>query len=104
MSAIKYIVDENDRVKEIRKVIVHRIRMGDVEDPDLYVAQPLWEWQESEQGKFVMENSLSQPEWHRYNSMFDFGWTYAVMAELDSKKLAEFYLRWGNPNGSDKIQ
>jgi hypothetical protein len=103
MGSVRYAV-EDDVVKEIHKVIVHRIRLGDVEDPDLYVAEPIWQWQNSDQGKFVMENAVSQPEWHRYNSMFDFGLSYVIMAELDSKKLAEFYLRWGNPNGSDKIQ
>ena len=103
MSKIRYTVDD-DSVKEIHKVVVHRIRMGDVEDPDLYVAQPMWEWQNSEQGKFIMENSVETPSWHRYNSMFEFGWTYAIVAELDSKKLTEFYLRWDNPNGSDKIR
>ena len=104
MSAVNYIVDDYNNVKEIHKVVVHRIRMGDVEDPDLYVAQPIWEWQNSKQGKFIMENSVETPSWHRYNSMFDFGWTYAIVAELDSKKLTEFYLRWGNPDGSDKIR
>ena len=89
-------------VEEIHKVVVHRIRMGDVEDPDLYVAQPIWDWQESEQGKFVMEHAVSKPEWHRQLDIYGLGWQYAIVAELEAKKLSEFYLRWGNPNGSDK--
>ena len=43
---------EGDRlvVKEIHKLVVHRFRLGDVEDPDLYAAEPLYKWQESDSG------------------------------------------------------
>ena len=34
------------------KVVVHKIRMGDVEDPDLYVAEPIYNWQQTDAGKF----------------------------------------------------
>ena len=47
-----------DQVHKIHTVVVHRFRMGDVEDPDLYAAQPLWEWQSSEMGKWVMERAV----------------------------------------------
>jgi len=89
-------------VEEIHKVVVHTFRMSDVEDPDLWAGQSLYEWQESEQGKFVMEHAIEQPVWHRNLDMYGMGWKYAIVAELESKKLSEFYLRWGNPNGSDK--
>ena len=32
-----------DRVEECKEIIVHSFSMGDVEDPDLYAAQPLYE-------------------------------------------------------------
>ena len=38
-------------------VVVHEFPMGDVEDPDLYAAQPLWDWQNSEAGAWVMEHA-----------------------------------------------
>ena len=54
-----------DKAHKIHTVVVHRFRMGDVEDPDLYAAQPLWEWQESEMGAWVMKHAVQTPEWHR---------------------------------------
>ena len=81
-------------VEEIHKVVVYRFRMGDVEDPDLYAAQPLWEWQESEQGKFVMEHSVETPAWHRQADPLNWGHQYIIVAELEKKKLSEFYLRF----------
>ena len=45
--------------------IVHTIKMGDVEDPDLYVADPIWKWQQTEEGQWLMENSKPAPIWKR---------------------------------------
>ena len=33
--------------------VVHTIKMGDVEDPDLYVADPIWKWQQTEEGQWI---------------------------------------------------
>jgi len=106
MPAVRYKeLEENGQltVKEIHKVVVHTFTMGDVEDPDLYAAEPMWKWQESEQGKFVMENAVDQPEWHRHLDHTSYGYKYAITAELETKKLSEFYLRWGK-DGSGKIR
>ena len=86
--------DGQQFVEEIHKVIVHRFRMGDVEDPDLYASQPLWEWQESEAGKFVMEHAIESPIWHRRTDPYNYGYEYAIEVELEKKKLSEFYLRF----------
>ena len=106
MAAVRYKeLEENGQltVKEIHKVVVHTFTMGDVEDPDLYAAEPMCKWQESEQGKFVMENAVDQPEWHRHLDHTSYGYKYAITAELEAKKLSEFYLRWGK-DGSGKIR
>lgn len=81
-------------VEEIHKVVVHSFSMGDVDDPDLYAAQPLYEWQESEAGKFVMSNAIEPPIWHRQADPINWGHRYVVVAEMEKKKLAEFYLRF----------
>jgi hypothetical protein len=52
-------------VVKFTDVKVHEFNMGDVEDPDLYAAQPLYEWQQSEQGKWIMEHAVEPPFWHR---------------------------------------
>jgi hypothetical protein len=95
MAAVRYKV-ENDVVKEIHKVVVHKFNLSDVDDPDLYAAQPLWEWEQSEAGQFVMNNAIDQPEWRRHMDPMFMGYRYVITAELETKKLSEFYLRWGN--------
>lgn len=88
---------KDDKVVETKKIVVHTFQMGDVEDPDLYAAEPLYQWQNSEAGKWVMENSLDTPEWHRHADPVNWGHKYAVTAVFESKKLTEYYLRFGKP-------
>jgi len=94
------VVDNKEIVDEIHKVIVHRFQVGDVEDPDLYAGEPLWNWQQSDAGKFVMENAIDNPVWHRQHDILNYGYQFVIVAELEKKKLSEFYLRWGKPNGN----
>ena len=87
---------DNEIVEEIHKLVVHKIHMGDVEDPDLMVAQPIYEWQQTPQGKFVMDHAVNTPSWERVMNPMYMGWTYMVVAELEKKRLTEYYLKFGN--------
>ena len=91
----KYMIIE-DKVHQIHKVIVHRFKMGDVEDPDLYAAQPLYEWQQSEMGKWVMEKSVEVPMWHRQTNPHQYHVEYAVEAWLKGADYSFWVLKWGN--------
>ena len=83
-------------VKEIHKIVVQRFRLGDVEDPDLYASEPLYKWQESDPGKFVMKHAIDKPIWHRQLDQSTYGYQYVIEAELEMKKLSEYYLRYGS--------
>jgi hypothetical protein len=70
--------------------------MGDVEDPDLYAAQPIIEWQNSEMGKFVMEKSVEVPMWHRQVDISNFGHSYAIQAWLRGADYTYWVLKWAD--------
>ena len=80
-------------MEEAKEVVVHTFIMGDVEDPDLYAAQPLIDWQNSESGQWVMENAVESPMWHRQADPISFGYKYAITAKLKGAKLTEWLLR-----------
>lgn len=84
-----------DRAVRFRDVVVHTIRMGDVEDPDIMVAQHLWSWQESEPGKWIMENAVEQPYWHRQIDVSSFGYRYSIVARLSEQNETFWRLKWG---------
>ena len=91
----KYQVQVSDTGKEIVSIthVVHYIKMGDVEDPDLFVAQPIYEWQQTEAGKWIMENSNPTPSWHRNNDLYNYGYVYQIRAYLTHKQLTFWKLK-----------
>lgn len=86
----------NDQAVTIHKLVVHRFSVGDAEDPDLYAAQPLLDWQKSEQGKWIMEHAVDQPEYHRHLDHNTYGYQYAITAELTGKDYTFYTLKWGS--------
>ena len=73
---------------------VHSIRMGDVEDPDLMVAQPIYEWQQTKAGKYVMKNSAPSPMWTRTSDPDTYGHLYIITAYLTPKQLTFYRLKY----------
>jgi hypothetical protein len=94
MDKVRYTV-EDKVVKEIHKVVVHKFDISDFEDPDIYAAGPLFDWERSEAGQFVMKHAVDTPVWHKHMDPMFMGYRFIIVAELESKRLSEFYLRWG---------
>lgn len=86
---------ESDQAVEISDLVVHSFSMGDVDDPDLYAAQPLYEWQQSEAGAWIMEHAVETPFWHRVQEPTTYGFKYYVIARMRTKDQTFFQLKWG---------
>ena len=81
-------------MKDYIETRVHYFSVGDAEDPDIYAAQPLWEFQQSEKGKWIMANSIETPTWHRHVDHTLFGYSYYVTAKLSKEKYTFFKLKF----------
>jgi hypothetical protein len=92
----------DDRVDEIHNVAVHTFRMGDVEDPALYAAQPLWEWEKSDAGKWVMEHAVETPAWYQQMTPYDLHYVFVIRAKLKAKDYSYFLLKWGKEGTQGK--
>jgi hypothetical protein len=79
-----------------RDVCVYEFIMGDVEDPELYAAQPLWEWQQSVAGQFIMEHAVEKPYWVHSMDYASYGHKYRIMARLSEQHETFWTLKWGN--------
>lgn len=84
----------DNRAVRIHTITAHTFKMGDVEDPDLYAAQPLWEWQESEMGKWIMERAIESPVWHRHADPMGYGYDFAVTAKLKERDYTHWLVKW----------
>ena len=86
----------NGQPVRFRDVVVHEIRMGDVEDPEIYAAQPLYEWELSEHGQWVMSHSLSPPLFHIKSNHEWLGYKLMIEAELTDEDTTYHSLKWGS--------
>ena len=84
----------DDRVVRISDIVVHEFPMGDVEDPDLYAAQPISEWQDSEAGRFVMEHAVEKPYWTRTVDLHSYGHRYVIVARMRESDQTFFKLKF----------
>ena len=83
-----------DRAVRFSDVCVQSFRMGDVEDPDIMAGEPLWQWQQSDAGKWVMENAEEPPYWIRALDVTTYGHVYKIMARLSEHNQTYFKLKF----------
>lgn len=72
---------------------VHYFRVDDADDPTPLV-QPLWEFEQSEKGRWIIDNSIEKPTWHRHKDYNTFGYTYIITAKLSKEKYTFFKLKF----------
>jgi hypothetical protein len=85
--------EEEQRVEECRELIVHEFSMGDVDDPDLCAADPLYQWEKSDFGQWVMKHAADTPTWHRRADVSHYGYRFQIRAKFMGPALTEMLLR-----------
>ena len=78
----------------MKQYVFHTFRMGDVEDPELYAAQPIYEWQQTEQGQWIMEH-CSDPQFRVQPDQYAWGHEVSVYGPLNDSAAVFFLLKWG---------
>lgn len=77
-----------------KTLVVHEFSMGDVEDPDLFAAQPMWDFEQSEKGQWVMSHAVESPIWTRHMDHMYYGYRYKIAAKFYESDLTYFLLKW----------
>ena len=78
----------------IRKV-VHTLRLGDCEDPELYFGAAWYDFSVTEKGQWILDNCHDLV----YNQSIDqqsYGYAFQVSGKLSEEKWTYFLLKWGN--------
>lgn len=78
----------------MNQTLVHHFRMGDVEDPEIYAAQGLIEFERSEKGAWIMQHATEAPTFYIRTDMDNFGYRVEIKACLEQEALLYFALRW----------
>lgn len=74
--------------------IVHTFKLSDVDDVEIYAAQPIYEFQQSEKGKWVMQNAVEEPYWCKSLDHLTYGYTYVIRAKFTEKDYTYFKLKF----------
>jgi len=78
------------------KLLVHKINLGDVEDPEIYAAGPIIDWEKTEKGQWLHEHSYQQMMFDiTPGSYSNYGYTVNIHAWLEPKNLTYYKLKWG---------
>lgn len=78
----------------IHTIVAYEFTMGDVDDPDLYAGEPLYKWQNSEEGKWIMAHAIETPMWHRMADIVSYGYKYRVTAKLKGRDYTFWMMKW----------
>ena len=66
----------------IIRTILHEFNMGDVDDPMLYAAFPLHDWEKSEAGAWAIKNSVGECSFAVSTDPYNFGYRVTVYGDL----------------------
>lgn len=79
-------------------ICVHEFSLTDTDDPEIYAAAPIWEWQQSEAGCWVMEHAVTKPYWIQYHDSSSYYFKFKIIARLSEKDQVFWSLKWGGTN------
>ena len=77
----------------MKRIVFHTLLLGDVDDPEIYAAGPLYEFMQTPKGRWLKEN-CSDPLYRISPDPNTFGFKVQVYGELEEKKAVEYLLRW----------
>lgn len=81
-------------VQNTSRVTFKSFTLGDVEDPELFVALPISDWQQTDQGSWVMEHA-SDLTYDISPDITTYGYRVRIHGIINDKDLTYYYLRWG---------
>jgi hypothetical protein len=77
------------------RLLVKELRVGDVEDPDIYLGAVSWDWLQSEHGAWVKQHSTRMT----YQQNIDpttMGYIYRITADFEEPEALVYKLKWGD--------
>lgn len=79
----------------MKQLVFHSFRMGDVDDPEIYAAMPIHEWEQTEQGQWVMKH-CTDPQFRISPDAYSWGHTVTIYGALEDEHATWWQLKWGH--------
>lgn len=75
-----------------KEYVLTTFKMADVEDPDIYVAEPIFKWQQTPEGKWAMEHA-EDPKYYIRQDDYSYGYKVTVTGKLEGKYATYYALK-----------
>lgn len=75
------------------RVVFHAFVMRYEDDPEIFVAQPIYEWQQTPQGKWVMQHAQNVT-WTKQLDVASMGHKVLIYGDLEPRLATEYFLRY----------
>jgi len=73
----------------------YSFNMGDVDDVDIYMAEPIYQWQQTEQGRWVMDHAQDLT-YHTRADSNTFGYRISIQGRIaPGPELTAYLLKYG---------
>jgi hypothetical protein len=79
-----------------RDFCVHEFYLSDVEDPVILAGGPMWDWQQSKAGEWVIANAEEKPYWIKDLEFSTYSYRFRIMARLNEHNYTFFKLKFGS--------
>ena len=76
------------------RILVNTMFMGDVEDPEIYAAEPILAFEKTEKGQWLHEHSYRQMEYNILPDQATYGYKIGIFAWLNERDLTYYNLKW----------
>ena len=77
------------------KIHVKTLKVGDVEDPEIYLGPVIWDWLQTDHGKWCKEHA-GDMVWHSHNNYMTYENVYKVVAVFKEEDAMIYKLKWGD--------
>ena len=77
----------------MQKITFYKFNLGDVDDIEVYAAQPIYEWMQTEEGKWVQERCVDL-YWQTLADSNSWGHIVILRGSITDQHATEYYLRF----------
>ena len=75
------------------KILLHEFQLRSEDDPALYAAAPLYEWEKSAAGQWAMKNSATTPVWELHQDHMTYMSVVRIYGELSEVDATVYRLK-----------
>jgi hypothetical protein len=79
------------------KLVFHKFFLGDCDDVEIYAAHPIYEWLQTDAGKWCKEHSKDL-HWLTGHDQVSYGYRISIIGTLKEEDATFYNLKWGMSN------